>query len=366
MALRRTPLYEAHKELGGRIVEFGGFEMPVQYAGIKEEHAAVRERAGLFDVSHMGQIYFSGPAAVETLEKLLTCPVATLKHGGVRYGMLCNDDGGVVDDVTLYRIGEDLLFLCVNASNIEKDLKWIQSHSPAGAGVVDRSPETAMLALQGPSSTKLLSAIGADEAGSLGRFSFAPMTIGGVEALVSSTGYTGSAGYEIYLGAGDVRRIFDELLAAGAEPCGLGARDTLRLEAALPLYGHELDDETSPLEAGLERFVKREQGGFIGSVAIEDRAVQGHARRLVGFEVEGRGIARADYPILADGEGIGIVTSGAPSPTLGKAVGLGYVQSACAEVGREIQIEIRGKGIDARIVPTPFVQARKKAKARKR
>lgn len=362
MALRRTPLYEAHKSLGGRMVEFGGFEMPVQYAGIKEEHTAVRERAGIFDVSHMGQVYFSGPAAVQTVEKLVTCPVASLKLGGVRYGMLCNDGGGVVDDITVYRIADDLLFMCVNASNIEKDLKWIQQHSPEEAGVVDRSASTAMLALQGPHSTAILESIGAKGVADIGRFSFAPIVIGGIQALVSSTGYTGSAGYEIYLGAGDVQRLFEELIASGAEPCGLGARDTLRLEAALPLYGHELDDETSPLEAGLGRFVKRDEGGFIGHEAIEKRAAEGHVRQLVGFEVEGRGIARADYPILADGYAIGIVTSGAPSPTLGKAVGLGYVRCAFAEVGTAIQIEVRGKGIDAKVVKTPFVQARKKAK----
>jgi aminomethyltransferase len=367
MSLRRTPLYETHKELGARLVDFAGFEMPVQYTSIKAEHAAVREAAGLFDVSHMGQIHFHGPDAVATVERLVTCPVATLAPQRVRYGMLCNERGGVVDDVTVYRVAEDVLFLCVNAANIEKDLAWIQKHAPATAGVQDRSAETGLIALQGPLSTAVLAAAGAPEAAGLGRFAFAPALLQGVETLLSRTGYTGSDGFEIYLGAGDCQRVFRELLAAGERieggrvlPCGLGARDTLRLEAALPLYGHELDDETSPLEAGLDRFVKRKQGGFIGAEAIEQRAARGAERRLVGFEITGRGIAREGHPILVDGVPSGRVTSGAPSPTLDKAIGLGYVRPEHAAIGGEIGIEIRGKVVAARIVETPFVRARKR------
>jgi aminomethyltransferase len=367
MALRRTPLYATHKELGARLVDFAGFEMPVQYTSIKREHAAVRERAGIFDVSHMGQIHFSGPKAVETVERLVTCPVASLKPQRVRYGMLCNERGGVVDDVTVYRVAEELLFLCVNASNIEKDLAWIQQHSPPEAGVHDRSAETGLIALQGPLSAQLLANAGAPQAGDLGRFSFAPALLQGIESLISRTGYTGSDGFEIYVGAGGCQRVFRALLSAGEQiegggaiPCGLGARDTLRLEAALPLYGHELDDETSPLEAGLDRFVKREQGGFLGAEAIEQRAARGHDRRLVGFELSERGVAREGYPILVDGEPSGRVTSGAPSPTLDKSIGLGYLRSEHAEIGRPIAIEIRGKPVAAQIVETPFVRARKR------
>ncbi|MCA9509516.1 MAG: glycine cleavage system aminomethyltransferase GcvT [Myxococcota bacterium] len=368
MGLRRTPLHAVHAALGARLVEFGGFEMPVQYAGIKHEHAAVRERAGVFDVSHMGQIHFSGPAAAATLERLLTCPVDTLAHGAVRYGLLCNDGGGVVDDVTVYRVADDVFFLCVNAANIEKDLAWILAHAPEDAGVRDRSAETGLLAVQGPEAPQKLVAIGATDAPGIRRFRFAPaLVVGGIEAIVSRTGYTGSDGYEVYVGAGDVARVFEALVEAGAEPCGLGARDTLRLEAALPLYGHELDDETSPLEAGLDRFVKRERGGFLGAEAIEKRAAEGHARRLVGFELVGRGVARAGYPLLAPasagGGAIGAVTSGAPSPTLGKAIGLGYIRREFAEAGTAIQVEIRGNGVEARVVPTPFVRARQDARA---
>ena len=368
MSLRRTPLYDVHCQLGARMVEFAGFEMPVQFSSVLQEHAAVRERAGLFDVSHMGQIHFAGPAAIETLEHLISCPVASLKHGGVRYGLLCNDEGGVVDDVTLYRVAHDVFFLCVNASNVAKDLRWVQQHAPPDAGVRDASAETVLLALQGPASQQVIDTVGGGTVTDLGRFSFAPCLMNGVETLVSRTGYTGSDGFEIYLGAGDAKRVFQLLMDAGKdlgiEPCGLGARDTLRLEAALALYGHELDDETSPLEAGLERFVKRASGGFIGHEAMEKRASEGFARRLVGFEVEGRGIARADYAIEIDFEEVGIVTSGAPSPTLGKSIGLGYVRSAFAEIGTSIDIVIRDKRVAARVVETPFVRKPKgKAKS---
>jgi len=364
MALRRTPLYESHKKLGARLVDFAGFEMPVQYGSIKQEHAAVREHAGIFDVSHMGQVHFSGPGAVATVERLVTCKVASLKLGGVRYGMLCNERGGVVDDVTVYRVAEDVLFLCINAANIDKDVAWIQQHSPEDAGVHDRSSETGLIALQGPSSAALIAELGGAEAAKLGRFSFAPAVLRGIETLVSRTGYTGSDGFEIYVGAGDTTGVFQELLSAGerieggAIPCGLGARDTLRLEAALPLYGHELDDETSPLEAGLGRFVKRDQGGFLGAEAIEERAARGHEQQLVGFGLRERGVARDGYPILAAGDPIGRVTSGAPSPTLGTSIGLGYVRPEHAALGSPLQIEIRGKAVAAEVVKTPFVRAR--------
>jgi aminomethyltransferase len=349
------------------MVEFAGFEMPVQYRSILEEHAAVRERVGLFDVSHMGQIHFSGPEAVATVEHLVSCPVASLRPGAVRYGVLCNREGGVVDDVTVYRVASDELFLCVNAANIEKDHRWILDHSPAAAGVEDRSSETGLLALQGPRSTELMARVSTgaagEEAGAAGlrRFRFDHFEVAGVPALVSKTGYTGSPGFEIYTRAEDAATVFQSLLTRGEDlgiaPAGLGARDTLRLEAALPLYGHELDDTTSPLEAGLERFVKRQAGGFIGAEAIERRAVRGHERLLAGFILETRGVARSDYPIAAGGEIVGRVTSGAPSPTLGKSIGLGYVRPEFAMVGTPIEIEVRGRGVPARIVETPFVKA---------
>lgn len=355
---KRTPLYDAHRALGGRMVPFAGFEMPVQYGSILEEHAAVREAAGLFDVSHMGEIFVSGPGAVASVEWLVTCPVDSLAPGRVRYGLVCNESGGVVDDVTVYRLAEDRLFLCVNASNIEKDYRWIVRHARPGARVEDRSDHFGLLALQGPASAAILARLCPLRTDAMKRFRFEEGAVAGATALVSRTGYTGSDGFELYLAAADVCDVFQALLDAGKplglRPCGLGARDTLRLEAALPLYGHELDDTTSPLEAGLERFVKRARGGFLGAEAIERRARAGAERQLVGFVVEDRGVARAEYPILHDGAKVGVVTSGAPSPTLGKSIGLGYVPPALAAPGTSIEIGIRDRAVPARIVETPF------------
>ena len=359
--LKQTPLHAIHQRLGARLVEFAGFAMPVQYASILKEHAAVRESAGLFDVSHMGQIKISGASALEASEKLLSCRVESLAIGRVRYAMMCNHEGGVVDDVTLYRLASDAFMLCVNASNIEKDHAWIREHVPASVEVDNQSEQTGMLALQGPNAAAVLGAVVGAGPGQLERFQFAEFDgpDGLQSLLISSTGYTGAPGFEIYLAADDTPPFFDALLEAGKphglQPAGLGARDTLRLEAALPLYGHELDDTTSPLEAGLGRFVKRKRGGFIGAEAIESRAAAAEIRRLVGFELVERGIARPGFEIRKQGDTIGIVTSGAPSPSLGKSIGLGYVTPIAGDVGSEIEIDIRGKSVAARVVETPFV-----------
>jgi aminomethyltransferase len=365
--LKQTPLHATHQRLGARLVEFGGYAMPVQYSSILKEHAAVREAAGLFDVSHMGQIELSGPRALEATETLLSCRVDSLEVGRVRYGMLCNREGGVVDDVTLYRCADratDKVFmLCVNASNIEKDHAWIRDNVPTETQVRDLSEHTGMLALQGPRAAAILDAVAGPEPAALARFQFAEFDCAGTRALISSTGYTGAPGFELYLDADDTVAVFDALLEAGKPhgllPAGLGARDTLRLEAALPLYGHELDDTTSPLEAGLGRFVKRKRGGFIGAEAIEKRASLPETRRLVGFEMIERGIPRQGYTIAKDGEVIGQVTSGAPSPSLGKSIGLGYVSPHIfpdsGAVGSKFAIDIRGKAVAAQVVETPFV-----------
>ena len=358
MSLRRTPLYETHRRLGARLVPFAGYEMPVQYDSILAEHHAVRERAGLFDVSHMGQIHLSGPSAPASAERLLTCPVDSLRAGRVRYGLLCQEDGGVVDDVTVYRLADDALFLCVNAANVEKDRDWIRAHAATGTEVDDRSAETALLALQGPASAGILGRLCDAPVATLPRFRFLEGKLAGRPALVSRTGYTGSDGYELYLAAGDAEALFDALLeagrAAGLRPAGLGARDTLRLEAALPLYGAELDATTTPLEAGLERFVKLERGGFVGAEALARQRARGLERRLVGFELLGRGVARAGYALAADGAAVGTVTSGGPSPTLGRSIGLGYVPPALAAIGSELAISIRDRRVGARVVDTPF------------
>lgn len=336
------------------MVPFGGWDMPVQYEGIVNEHRAVRESAGVFDVSHMGQVWLRGPAAVAAAERLVTCPVATLRPGRVRYGLLCNEAGGTVDDVTVYRVDEQTLFLCVNAANIEKDYRWIVRHA-GEADVRNESDETGLLALQGPDAAALLGKLCEPDPAALKRFRFCEAKLAGGTAWLSRTGYTGSDGFEIYLPAAATETLFDALLDAGAQPAGLGARDTLRLEAALPLYGHELDDETSPIAAGLERFVKLDQGGFLGAEALAREAADGPARRLVGFVLDEPGVARAGYPLAHDGAEVGVVTSGAPSPTLGKSIGLGYVPPALADAGQELDVVIRGRNKRAHVVDTPFV-----------
>ncbi|MBW2269148.1 MAG: glycine cleavage system aminomethyltransferase GcvT [Deltaproteobacteria bacterium] len=358
--LRRTPLHEAHLRLGARMVDFAGFSMPVQYDSIVAEHRAVREAAGLFDVSHMGQLHLEGPSALASADRLLSRRVSNQREGRVRYALLCNEAGGVVDDVTAYRTGESALFLCVNAANVAKDHSWVLKHVEDGTRVHDASDDTGLLALQGPASGDILARVGAGDARQLKRYAFASFELAGARALISRTGYTGSDGYELYLEAAGSERVFEALLAEGQRdglvPAGLGARDTLRLEAAMPLYGHELDAESSPLEAGLDRFVELEHGGFIGAEAIARRAAAGHGRALVGFVLEDRGVARAGYEIAVDGTRVGRVTSGAPSPTLGRSIGLAWVPPHLAAPGSRFDVVIRGRATAAQAVETPFVE----------
>jgi aminomethyltransferase len=360
--LRRTPLHSTHRRLGARLVPFAGYEMPVQYSSIREEHEAVRERAGLFDVSHMGQIHFTGPGTTRAVERLVTCEVSTLRAGRARYGLMLNESGGCVDDVMVTRESEDALFLCVNASNVEKDEDWIRDQvgRKIGLTIDNRSDETALLALQGPNAATILTRLARPQDTLPKRFRIASCELAGLPVLVSATGYTGAPGFELYLAAERAEKLFDAILDAGGPygvlPAGLGARDTLRLEAALPLYGHELDETTSPIEAGLERFVKLDAGGFIGAEALNERSDDAPgARHLVGFEMTERGIARADYEIIHAGEVVGRVTSGAPSPTLGKSIGLGYVPRSLGGVGQTIEIRIRKKDVAARVVELPFL-----------
>jgi aminomethyltransferase len=358
-SLKRTPLYDTHQRLGARMIEFGGFELPVQYTSIREEHCAVREAAGLFDASHMGRIEFEGPGAIAAADGLFSRNLAGLEPGRVQYGLLCNENGGVVDDITCYRVSEGFAFWCVNASNIEKDHRWILDHVASAAGVHNASDETGLLALQGPASEAILSGVGTPDAAALRRFRFARMKVADCPAFVSRTGYTGADGFEIYLSSDNLPQVFDALLGEGGplglRPAGLGARDTLRLEAALPLYGHELDDDTSPLAAGLERFVDLEAGGFIGADAIARDRDAGLDHQLVGFALEERGVARAGCAVALAGEAIGRVTSGGPSPTLGKSIGLAYVPAGVTEPGSGFQVVVRDRALQARVVETPFV-----------
>jgi aminomethyltransferase len=356
-ALRRTPLYETHRRLGAKLVEFGGWEMPVSYRGIIEEHHAVRNAAGLFDVSHMGEIAVSGRDAAAVCQMLTTNDVRRLTDGQVQYTLLCRPDGGVVDDVTLYRRAAERYFFCVNASNVAKDLAWIREHAGA-ATITDESDATALLALQGPRAAAILARLTDAPLASLRSFRFVAGTVASCPTLVSRTGYTGEDGFELYVAAGDAEPLWTALLEAGRgdgiEPIGLGARDTLRLEAALPLYGHELDDTTTPLAAGLARFVVVDGDDFFGRAALLREREVGSLRRLVGLEMRAPGIARQGHAVLAAGAVVGRVTSGTHAPTLGRAVALAYVDAVHAVTGAPLAVDIRGRAIAAAVVPTPF------------
>jgi aminomethyltransferase len=354
--LLRTPLYETHRRLGARMVEFAGFEMPVQYSSILEEHAAVRQRAGLFDVSHMGQIELEGPAAITAAERLLTRPVASLAVGRVRYGLLCNPEGGVIDDVTFYRLAPQALLLCVNASNIEKDWRWIAGHAPAAAGARNRSDETGLLALQGPLALDVLRRVSAPPEAKLPRWGFARFEVAGRPALVSRTGYTGSDGFEIYLPASDVVAVFEALLDRGAplglEPVGLGARDTLRLEAGMNLYGQDMDETASPLESGLAWTVDlKTERDFVGRKALESSEV---TKQLAGMLLLDKGVLRSHQKVHTK-NGDGEITSGTFSPTLQQSIALARIPLGIAP-GEEVEVEIRDKKLKAKVVKYPFVR----------
>jgi len=356
--LRRTPLYAAHVAAGARMVPFGGWEMPVQYAGILEEHRTVRRAVGLFDVSHMGEFEVTGARAVATLQTLTTNDVAALEVGQVQYSLLCDPAGGIVDDLTVYRLGGDRFMLTVNASNIDTDWRWVTEHGESGALWRNISSETALLAVQGPRAEALVAELADADVKSLRYYHFAAGAVAGARTLLSRTGYTGEDGFELYVAAGEAERLWREFLdrgrAAGVAPVGLGARDTLRLEMRDVLYGNDIDGTTNPLEAGLGWVVKPAKGDFIGRDAIEKVRAAGVRRKLVGFEMVDRAVPRHGYRILADGRPVGVVTSGSYGPSIDKYIGIGYVETALAGVGSELAIEVRGVPQAARVVKTPF------------
>jgi len=355
--MKRTPLYERHKAHGARFVEFGGWEMPVQYTGIIDEHHAVRRRAGLFDVSHMGEIELRGPRAIAAAQHLTVNDVGRLNDGQAQYSILCLPTGGVVDDIMVHRIAADRIMICVNASNIQKDFEWMRDNA-GGAEVVDRSDETALLALQGPQATAILGKVTRAPLDRTPRFGFVDAEVAGCRTLVAHTGYTGEDGWELYCGRDDAGSVWDALIEAGGEagiaPVGLGARDTLRLESALPLYGHELTDTTTPLEARLGWVVRLSKESFIGRDALLRQKELGVDRQLVGIVLTDRGVARQEYRILHEADQVGIVTSGTMSPTLGKAIGLGYVAPKYTGIGTRLNIEIRRQQAAAEVVRLPF------------
>jgi len=345
------------------MVPFGGWEMPVQYVGIVEEHKAVRSAVGLFDISHMGEFEVGGRSALTAVQRLCTNDAAPLTEGQVQYSLLCYPEGGIVDDLTLYRVAADRYMLTVNASNIEKDWGWVTEHEP-GATWKNVSAETALLAVQGPKAEGLVRRLAEVDVVSIRYYHFAKGKVAGVPALISRTGYTGEDGFELYVPAEEAVRLWHALMEAGRpdgiRPIGLGARDTLRLEMKFALYGNDIDQTTNSLEAGLGWVVKPEKGEFIGRAAIEARRARGVARKLIGFEMVERQVPRHGYRILKDGAEVGVVTSGSFSPSLERGIGMGYVRADLAAVGSEWDVEIRGAGQRARVVRTPFVPSKAK------
>ncbi len=375
--MKSTALLEEHKRLGAKLIDFGGWEMPVQYSGLADEHLACRTSAGLFDVSHMGEFHVSGPGAAQFLDYLLSNSIAAVSNGQAQYSLLCNANGGLVDDLVVYRKGADEFLVVVNASNTEKDFAHfskVLSENRSRFPSVEISNESArysQIALQGPKAEMILKELGDRPFGeTLSKLRtywfFETRILKTVPTIVARTGYTGEDGFEIYTpwerGPEVWRALIETGKPHGLKPVGLGARDTLRLEMKYPLYGNELSDSTSPLEAGLGWVTKLEKGDFVGSTAIRALKATGVSRKLVGFQMIDRGIPRHGYPISIDREGanLGEVTSGTHSPSLGKAIGIGYVPTSHATIGSRIFIEVRGQRLAADVVQTPFIQKPKK------
>ncbi len=358
--MKTTALTDKHIALGAKMVPFAGYNMPVQYAGINAEHETVRKGVGVFDVSHMGEFILKGENALALIQKVTSNDASKLVDGKVQYSCLPNEDGGIVDDLLVYRIDEKTYMLVVNASNIEKDWNWISKYNDLGVEMKDISDRTTLLAIQGPKAVEALQKLTEVDLGSMEYYSFKKGKFAGVDnVVISATGYTGAGGFEIYFDNAHAEAIWDAVFKAGAEfdikPIGLGARDTLRLEKGFCLYGNDIDDTTSPLEAGLgwiTKFTKE----FTNSAALQQQKHEGVKRKLVGFEMIDRGIPRHDYEIVDEaGNIIGKVTSGTQSPSLQKAVGMGYVKTELAKEGTEIFIKIRDNQVKAKVVKTPFV-----------
>jgi aminomethyltransferase len=347
-ALRSTPLHERHREAGARLVPFAGWEMPVQYQGIRAEHLVVRSAAGVFDVSHMGQIEVSGPQAADLLQRVLSNDISRLEVGGAQYSVICREDGGVLDDTFTYRPDGDRFLTVTNASNHQRDLAWVRDHAaPYDCDVVDRLADYAMLAVQGPRARELTSTIADAELPA--RLHTAQLNLAGAAALVCGTGYTGEDGIEVLMDPNHATDVWDALVDAGVTPAGLGARDTLRLEVCYPLYGNDLTEERGPIEAGLGWCCK-EDTGFVGSEAVAAVRERGPAEKLVAFRLRERGIPRQGNPVVGGGE----VTSGTLSPSLGVGIGMAYLPAERARPGEEIEVDVRGALRPAVVVDKPI------------
>ena len=359
-SLHRTPLHDRHDALGAKLIEFGGWLMPVQYAGIIEEHRAVRERAGLFDLSHMGELFVEGPDAGAALAYALVSNPPALAEGHAQYSMICEPDGGIVDDLIVYRLGAERFLVVANASNAQIVSDALAERLSGFKAVLDdRSLATALVAVQGPRSVEIVRPLTDIDLDSIRYYAIAEGTVAGMPALVARTGYTGEDGFEVFVDTARAGELWDAMMASGEAfglaPIGLGARDTLRLEAGMPLYGNELDRSTNPFEANLGRVVKFDKpDDFVGRAALEKAARDGVAKRLVGVEMRGRGIARHGYPVHAGDRTTGVVTSGTQSPTLGRAIAMAYVATSDAAPGTMLDVEIRDQRVPAEVVPLPF------------
>lgn len=361
-ALLKTALNSAHRRMGAKMVPFGGWDMPVEYSGIIAEHLAVRTAAGLFDVSHMGRLDVEDGAqaggALALLQSLTCNDVSKLRDGQAHYNALLNERAGIVDDILVHRVGEGRYFLCINASRRAQDLAWITANNAPGALITSQSDELAQIALQGPRAAAILQPLTGTDLTAIRYYWFAMGEVLDIPAMIARTGYTGEDGFELYIPAGAAEGMWNALLEAGRSegllPAGLGCRNTLRLEAAMNLYGHEMDETTTPFEANLGWITKLEKGDFMGHAVLRRQKVDGVARQLAGFRMIERGIARDDAPVWKDGQRIGKVTSGSYTPFLKQNIGLASVPAAVARVGERIAIEIRGQQVAAEIVPTPF------------
>jgi aminomethyltransferase len=350
--LKRPPLYDSHVAAGARMVPFAGWEMPVSYEGVRPEHVAVRTACGVFDVSHMGEIETSGPAALELLQRLLSNDVGRIDVGGAQYSVLCRDDGGILDDLFTYRLADDRYLTVTNAANHERDLAWFRDHAPEfDAEVSDALDRYAMLAVQGPRAREIVGAVAGAELPQ--RMHAATLALAGAEALVCGTGYTGEDGVEVLIDPAAAPRLWDELLDAGATPAGLGARDTLRLEVCFHLYGNDMDTSRNPIEAGLGWCCK-EETGFIGSEPVATARAEGTAERLAPFALTGPGIPRQANAVVRDGDQVGVVTSGTLSPCLERGIGMAYLRAELTDPGTEVEIDVRGRRRPARVESRPL------------
>jgi aminomethyltransferase len=359
--IKKTPLNAKHRSLGARMVEFAGWDMPVEYAGITQEHLAVRQRAGLFDVSHMGEIEVAGPDALSTVQWLTSNDASKLSDGQIQYSALTTEAGTFVDDLLVYRLTADHFLLVVNAGNIVSDYEWIRDHARthgSQSAIVNSSSRYALLALQGPVSERVLQTLTAVDLSGIKYYWFATGEVAGIRATISRTGYTGEDGFEVFVPPAGAEKLWDAILAAGrtagVEPCGLGARDTLRLEAGMRLHGSDMDRETSVLEAGLGWIVGWKKAPFLGSEVLKAQKAGALTRKLAAFEIADRAIARHGYPVMQGDRTVGVVTSGTQTPFLKKSIGFAMVPVAQATVGGPLEIDILGRRVGATVVPEPF------------